>query len=155
MPRVGRQSWSRSNIAICRMPPIIAAALRDGGKLVTEPLKLERGDVEAGLAGSARGNVVIGGQEHFYLESQIALAIPGEDDEVLIHVSTQHPTEIQVMVAQVLGIPHAAVTVNMRRMGGGFGGKETQGNLFAAGGGGAGRPRNFKPRGKDPARPRR
>ncbi len=113
----------------------VAAALRDGGKLVTEPLKLERGDVEAGLAGSAhraKGNVVIGGQEHFYLESQIALAIPGEDDEVLIHVSTQHPTEIQVMTAQVLGIPHAAVTVNMRRMGGGFGGKETQGNLFAA-----------------------
>ena len=75
---------------------------------------------------------MIGGQEHFYLESQIALAIPGEDDEMTIQVSTQHPTEIQVMVAQVLGIPHAAVTVNMRRMGGGFGGKETQGNLFAA-----------------------
>ena len=76
--------------------------------------------------------MTIGGQEHFYLESQVALAIPGEDDEMLIQVSTQHPTEIQVMVAQVLGIPHAAVTVNMRRMGGGFGGKETQGNLFAA-----------------------
>ena len=113
----------------------VEAAMIAGGKLVTEPLKLERGDVEAGLAKSerrAKGKVVIGGQEHFYLESQIALAIPGEDDEVVIHCSTQHPTEIQVMVAQVLGIPHAAVTVNMRRMGGGFGGKETQGNLFAA-----------------------
>ena len=102
---------------------------------MTEPLKLERGDVEAGLAASehrAKGTVVIGGQEHFYLESQVALAIPGEDDEVYIQASTQHPTEIQVMVAQVLGIPHNAVTVNMRRMGGGFGGKETQGNLFAA-----------------------
>ena len=54
------------------------------------------------------------------------------DDEVTIQTSSQHPTEIQVMVGQVLGIPHAAVTVNMRRMGGGFGGKETQGNLFAA-----------------------
>jgi xanthine dehydrogenase large subunit len=113
----------------------VDAALAAGGKLVTEPLKLERGDVEAGLAASPRrvkGRVRIGGQEHFYLESQAALAVPGEDDEVTVHCSTQHPTEIQVMVAQVLGIPHAAVTVNMRRMGGGFGGKETQGNLFAA-----------------------
>ncbi len=113
----------------------VEAAMIAGGKLVTEPLKLERGDVEAGLAKSerrAKGKVVIGGQEHFYLESQIALAIPGEDDELTLQVSSQHPTEIQVMVAQVLGIPHASVTVNMRRMGGGFGGKETQGNLFAA-----------------------
>ena len=113
----------------------VVASLKDGGKLVTEPLKLERGDVDAGLAGAkhrAKGTVTIGGQEHFYLESQIAMAVPGEDDEILIHVSTQHPTEIQVMVGQVLGVPHAAITVNMRRMGGGFGGKETQGNLFAA-----------------------
>ncbi len=113
----------------------VGDSLKAGGKLVTEPLTLERGDVEAGLAKSrhrAKGTVTIGGQEHFYLESQVALAIPGEDDEVLIQTSSQHPTEIQVMVAQVLGIPHAAVTVNMRRMGGGFGGKETQGNLFAA-----------------------
>ena len=112
----------------------VAASLKHGGKLVTEPLKLERGDVEAGLARSkhrAKGTVTIGGQEHFYLESQIAFAIPGEDDEIFLHMSTQHPTEIQVMVAQVLGVPHAAITVNMRRMGGGFGGKETQGNLFA------------------------
>jgi xanthine dehydrogenase large subunit len=113
----------------------VASSLKAGGKLVTEPLKLERGDVDAGLAKAkhrAKGNVTIGGQEHFYLESQVALAIPGEDNEILIQTSSQHPTEIQVMVAQVLGIPHAAVTVNMRRMGGGFGGKETQGNLFAA-----------------------
>jgi xanthine dehydrogenase large subunit len=111
----------------------VAASLKDGGKLVTEPLKLERGDVESGLAAAkhrAKGTVTIGGQEHFYLESQIAFAIPGEDDEIYLHMSTQHPTEIQVMVAQVLGVPHAAITVNMRRMGGGFGGKETQGNLF-------------------------
>jgi xanthine dehydrogenase large subunit len=113
----------------------IASAMRDGGTLVTEPLKLERGDVDAGLASAkrrAKGTITIGGQEHFYLESQIAMAVPGEDDEIYLHMSTQHPTEIQVMVAQVLGVPHAAITVNMRRMGGGFGGKETQGNLFAA-----------------------
>jgi xanthine dehydrogenase large subunit len=113
----------------------VAASQAAGGYLVTEPLKLERGEVEPALAAAPRrikGKAVIGGQEHFYLESQVALAIPGEDDEVTLHVSTQHPTEIQVMTGQVLGIPHAAVTVSMRRMGGGFGGKETQGNLFAA-----------------------
>jgi len=111
-----------------------AVAMEAGARLVTEPLKLERGDVAAGFAASknrVKGRVRIGGQEHFYLESQIALAIPGEDDEVTIQASTQHPTEIQVMVSHALNIPHAAVTVNMRRMGGGFGGKETQGNLFA------------------------
>ena len=73
----------------------------------------------------------IGGQEHFYLEGQIALAVPGEDDEVTVYSSTQHPSEIQHMVAKVLDVPSHAVTVEIRRMGGGFGGKETQGNLFA------------------------
>lgn len=132
-----RRAARLAKIEYSDMPVIIdvAAAVAAGGELVTEPLKLERGDVEAGLAASehtVKGRVTIGGQEHFYLESQAAMAIPGEDDELTIQISSQHPTEIQVMVAQVLGIPHAAITVNMRRMGGGFGGKETQGNLFAA-----------------------
>jgi xanthine dehydrogenase large subunit len=70
--------------------------------------------------------------EHFYLESHIALAIPGEDDEVALWSSTQHPSEIQHIVGHVLDIPSHAITVNVRRMGGGFGGKETQGNQFAA-----------------------
>ena len=112
----------------------VRSAQAAGGKLVTPPLKLERGDVKAGLAGAplrVRGAVTIGGQDHFYLEGQIALAIPGEDEDVTLHSSTQHPSEIQLIVAQALGIRHNAVTVNVRRMGGGFGGKETQGNLFA------------------------
>ena len=112
----------------------VRSAQAAGGKLVTPPLKLERGDVKAGLAGAplrARGAVTIGGQDHFYLEGQIALAIPGEDEDVTLHSSTQHPSEVQLIVAQALGIRHNAVTVNVRRMGGGFGGKETQGNLFA------------------------
>jgi xanthine dehydrogenase large subunit len=134
---LARRAAKLARIEYTELPHVnsVAASLRAGGKVVTEPMKLERGEVEPALVASphrAKGTVTIGGQEHFYLESQIALAIPGEDDEVYLHVSTQHPTEIQVMVAQVLGIPHAAVTVNMRRMGGGFGGKETQGNLFAA-----------------------
>ena len=106
-----------------------------GYKLVTEPLTLKRGDADAALEKSPRrlkGEMRIGGQEHFYLEGHIALAIPGEDDEVTVWSSTQHPSEIQHMVANILEIPVHAVTVNTRRMGGGFGGKETQGNQFAA-----------------------
>ncbi|MCP8883957.1 xanthine dehydrogenase molybdopterin binding subunit [Devosia sp. XJ19-1] len=115
--------------------PDVRAAQAAGGKLVTEPLKLERGDVETGLAAAprrAKGAITIGGQDHFYLEGQIAFAVPGEDEDVTVYSSTQHPSEVQLMVAQVLAIRHNAVTVTVRRMGGGFGGKETQGNLFAA-----------------------
>jgi xanthine dehydrogenase large subunit len=106
-----------------------------GCKLVTDPLMLRRGDADAALKSAPRtlkGSMRIGGQEHFYLESHIALAIPGEDDEVIVWSSTQHPSEIQHMVANILQIPVHAVTVNTRRMGGGFGGKETQGSQFAA-----------------------
>jgi len=112
----------------------IDVALKAGGQLVTEPLKLERGDIEAGFAAAPnrlKGTMYIGGQEHFYLEGQIAMAVPGEDDDVLVHSSTQHPSEVQLMVAHVLDIPQHGVTVTNRRMGGGFGGKETHGNIFA------------------------
>jgi xanthine dehydrogenase large subunit len=112
----------------------IAQARAAGSALVTDPLKLERGDVAEALAKSPRrlkGSMEIGGQDHFYLEGQIALAIPGEQDEILIHSSTQHPSEVQHMVALVLDVGAHAVTVDVRRMGGGFGGKETQSNLFA------------------------
>ncbi len=113
----------------------VRAAQAAGGKLVTDPLTLARGDVETALAASPlklSGAITIGGQDHFYLEGQIAMAVPGEDEDVTVYSSTQHPSEVQLMVAQVLGIRHHAVTVQLRRMGGGFGGKETQGNLFAA-----------------------
>jgi xanthine dehydrogenase large subunit len=103
--------------------------------LVIDPLKLERGDIASGLANAknrVRGEMRIGGQDHFYLEGHIAFAIPGEDDDVTVFSSTQHPSETQHMLSHVLGVPSNAVTVNVRRMGGGFGGKETQANLFAA-----------------------
>jgi xanthine dehydrogenase large subunit len=105
------------------------------GKMVTPPLKLERGDAAGAIASAPRrlsGQMRVGGQDHFYLEGQIALAVPGEDQDVTVYSSTQHPSEIQHMVAHVLGVPSHAVTVEIRRMGGGFGGKETQGNQFAA-----------------------
>ncbi|MBB1492664.1 xanthine dehydrogenase molybdopterin binding subunit [Paracoccus sp. MC1854] len=109
------------------------AALDAGGELVVPGMTLRRGDPQAALPKAPRridGRFTIGGQDHFYLEGQIALAIPGEDDEVVIFTSTQHPTEVQHMVAHALGVPANAVVVNVRRMGGGFGGKETQMNLF-------------------------
>jgi len=113
----------------------VAEARAAGGALVTEPLILARGDAAAALAAAPRriaGAMRVGGQDHFYLEGQIALAIPGEDDEMTVFSSTQHPSEVQHMVAHALGVPSNAVTVNVRRMGGGFGGKETQANIFAA-----------------------
>ncbi len=73
----------------------------------------------------------IGGQEHFYLESQIALAVPGEAGEMYVHSSTQHPSEVQHLVAHALHIPSSAVTVEIRRMGGAFGGKESQASQWA------------------------
>ena len=102
---------------------------------VTAPLKLERGDVDGALETASnriKGRIAVGGQDHMYLEGHIALAIPGEDDDIIVHSSTQHPSEAQHMVAQVLGVPSNAVVVNVRRMGGGFGGKESQMNLFCA-----------------------
>ncbi|WP_062560536.1 xanthine dehydrogenase molybdopterin binding subunit [Paracoccus aminovorans] len=110
-----------------------AIAARDAGLgYVTKPLKLARGDMaEMGTAPRRlEGRLTVGGQEHFYLESQIAFAIPGEDDEVIVNTSTQHPSEVQHMVAHVLDVPSNAVVVNVRRMGGGFGGKESQMNIF-------------------------
>jgi xanthine dehydrogenase large subunit len=102
---------------------------------VVDPLKLERGAVGPALAAAPhriKGRMRVGGQDHFYLEGMIAFAIPGEDDEVTVVSSTQHPSEVQHMVAHVLGVPSHAVTIQVRRMGGGFGCKETQPNLFAA-----------------------
>ena len=78
------------------------------------------------------GQFRIGGQEHFYLEGQVSFAMPGEGDEMLVHASSQHPTEVQHVVARVLGIPDAYVTIEVRRMGGGFGGKESQASQWAA-----------------------
>ena len=77
------------------------------------------------------GEFRMGGQEHFYLEGQVALAVPGEDGDVLVYSSTQHPSEVQHVVAHVLGLDSNQVTVEIRRMGGGFGGKESQATQWA------------------------
>jgi xanthine dehydrogenase large subunit len=101
---------------------------------VSPPQTMVRGEVEPALAGSPQrlsGELRCGGQDHFYLEGQIALAVPGEDADMEIWSSTQHPTEVQHGVAHLLGLPFNAVTVEVRRMGGAFGGKESQATIIA------------------------
>ncbi|WP_428034313.1 xanthine dehydrogenase molybdopterin binding subunit [Amphritea sp.] len=96
---------------------------------VSEPHTHKRGDSVAALASAKHrisGSVHIGGQEHFYLETQIASVVPTEDGGMIVYSSTQNPTEVQKLVAEVLDIPFNKVQIDMRRMGGGFGGKETQ-----------------------------
>ncbi|HVV91995.1 MAG TPA: molybdopterin cofactor-binding domain-containing protein, partial [Hyphomicrobiales bacterium] len=102
---------------------------------VAPPQVMRRGDVDAVLAAAPhrlRGELRSGGQEHFYLEGQIAAAVPGEAGDITVTSSTQHPTEVQHAVAHVLGVPFNAVTAEVRRMGGGFGGKESQASIIAA-----------------------
>jgi len=97
--------------------------------------RIVRGQPHEVLASSPhrlKGSVTLGGQDHFYLEGQIAAAIPQEGGAMLVHSSTQHPTEIQHVVAHALGLHSHDVTVHCRRMGGGFGGKESQAGLIAA-----------------------
>jgi xanthine dehydrogenase large subunit len=96
---------------------------------------LARGKPHEALARAAhrlKGTVQMGGQDHFYLEGQIAIAVPQEDGAMLIQSSTQHPSEVQQIVAHALGKHANQITVQCRRMGGGFGGKETQPALIAA-----------------------
>src|SRR5262245_5516805 len=97
--------------------------------------RIARGDVGSTLASAPhrlRGEFHIGGQEHFYLEANVAIAIPEESGQMVVHSSTQNPTEIQAIVARILKRQMAQVTCICRRMGGGFGGKETQAALPAA-----------------------
>ncbi|MCQ4300379.1 xanthine dehydrogenase molybdopterin binding subunit [Pseudomonas songnenensis] len=89
----------------------------------------KRGDSAGALATAPRrlqGSLHIGGQEHFYLETQVSSVMPTEDGGMIVYTSTQNPTEVQKLVAEVLGVPMNKIVIDMRRMGGGFGGKETQ-----------------------------
>jgi len=104
------------------------------GSCFEAPLEFLKGTPEEQIAKSAhkiKGKMEIGGQEHFYLEGQVALTLPQEGGDMLVHSSTQHPTEIQHKVAEALDLPFNRIRVEIRRMGGGFGGKESQGNALA------------------------
>jgi xanthine dehydrogenase large subunit len=106
----------------------------DAGSYLTEPLRLASGDLSALESSALRfdGQVSIGGQEHFYLETQASIAWMDESGAMSVHSSTQHPAETQEIVARILGWPRHNVTVECLRMGGAFGGKEVQANGFAA-----------------------
>src|SRR6185295_14529994 len=105
------------------------------GSFHNQPNFIRRRDVESALAKASKsieGSFELQGQEHFYLETQAAWAEPGEDGSVFVSSSTQHPSEVQAVVAHVLHEPINKVIVQSPRMGGGFGGKETQAAMPAA-----------------------
>jgi xanthine dehydrogenase large subunit len=105
------------------------------GLFIGKTLTIQRGDVDAAFASPTHileGTFINGGQDHFYLESQAALAVPGEFDQLTVHSSTQNPSEVQDVIAHLLGLPINKVTVVTKRMGGGFGGKECQATHPAA-----------------------
>jgi len=101
---------------------------------VQAPTTLLRGDPDSAIKSVPHrlsAEFSVGGQEHFYLEGQIAFALPGEDGDIVIHSSTQHPTEVQHICARLLGCDYNRVTAVVRRLGGGFGGKESNASWVA------------------------
>ncbi len=102
---------------------------------VQAPATILRGDPDGAMKTAPHklsGEFTVGGQEHFYLEGQIAFALPGEDGDLTVHSSTQHPTEVQHICARVLGCDYNRITATVRRLGGGFGGKESNASWVAA-----------------------
>jgi xanthine dehydrogenase large subunit len=134
--RAARVAARRAKVSATPLPAILSIADAVAAQSwVLPPVELVRGDPQAAFAAAPRvltGRSEVGGQDHFYLEGQVALALPQDDGGVLVHSSTQHPTEIQHIVAEALAVPTAWVRVECRRMGGGFGGKESQPALLAA-----------------------
>lgn len=132
---LARQAAARGKIEIEPRVPIFAIdeALRASSRF-EEPLHYQKGKPHLDIENAAHivaGEINIGGQEHFYLEGQAALAMPQENGDMLVYSSTQHPTEVQHKVGEAIGRPMHAVQVETRRMGGGFGGKESQANAIA------------------------
>ncbi|WP_153099597.1 xanthine dehydrogenase molybdopterin binding subunit [Paraburkholderia hayleyella] len=132
---IARRAARAAQIVYDERPAILSAQqARAAGAQVVPPMKLTRGDAPTHLARAAhreRGEMQLGGQEQFYLEGQIAYAVPKEDNGMHVWCSTQHPSEMQQLVAHLLGVAVHGVQVECRRMGGGFGGKESQSGLFA------------------------
>ncbi|MFO0598471.1 MAG: xanthine dehydrogenase molybdopterin binding subunit [Myxococcaceae bacterium] len=105
------------------------------GSWLCEPHVQQRGDAAAALAKAEvrfQGETVTGGQDHFYLETHVTLATPGENGTLHLSCSTQHPSEVQAIVSHVLHVGRSQIVVEVPRMGGGFGGKETQAANYAA-----------------------
>jgi xanthine dehydrogenase large subunit len=126
---------AKAVLEIDPLPAILTPeAAHAAQQYVLDPMHLTRGDARAAIAAAPHtleDTWTVGGQEQFYLEGQISYAIPQENDGMLVHCSTQHPSEMQHLVAEALGLHSHHVHVVCRRMGGGFGGKESQSALFA------------------------
>jgi xanthine dehydrogenase large subunit len=131
-----RRAARLADIAYEELPAILTPqAARAAQSYVLPPMRLARGDASAAFARAphkVKGQLYVGGQEQFYLEGQIAYAIPAENQGMQVFCSTQHPSEMQHVVAHALGLHSHHVVVECRRMGGGFGGKESQSALWAA-----------------------
>jgi xanthine dehydrogenase large subunit len=132
-----RRAARLANIVIEAVQPTITVqdALQSAVPDILPPYAFRRGDVQKSLEKAQHtitDSFAIGGQEHFYLEGQVSLALPGENGEMTVHCSTQHPTEVQHIIAKMLGVVDAKITCECRRMGGGFGGKESQAAQWAA-----------------------
>ena len=131
-----RRAARKAKISYDAATPLLDydTALAADSRFEDAPTIWTKGDPAPAIAGAKHrltGQIVMGGQEHFYLEGQAAAALPQENGDMLVHSSTQHPTEIQHKVAEAIGVPMHGVRVEIRRMGGGFGGKESQGNALA------------------------
>jgi len=130
-----RKAASLVVIEVEELEPVITieqAMLK--GSFLDEPITISKGKPDEAINSSINkisGELHIGGQEHYYLESQAVLVIPTENDELLVHSSTQNPSEVQHLLSQVLGIPQNLIEVVIRRMGGAFGGKESDASQLA------------------------
>jgi len=134
--KAARAAAKLARIDYEELPAILTIAeARAAGSEIEQCQRMGHGDPDAAIAGAAHrlsGALAMGGQEHFYLEGQVAQATPGEGPDIHVLTSSQHPSEVQHLVAHLLGRTSADVTIEVRRMGGAFGGKETQAALFAA-----------------------
>ena len=129
--RAARVAARKGQISYAERPALLTLedALAADSRFEDGPRIYTKGDADSAITSAAHvveGTFDLGGQEHFYLEGQAAMAQPQEDGGMLVNSSTQHPTEIQHKVAEAIGLPMHAVRVETRRMGGGFGGKESQ-----------------------------
>ncbi len=130
-----RKAAKLANIAYKDLEPILDPRKAvEAGSFVLPSASIKRGDSAAAIASAAhrlQGSMSLGGQDQFYLEGQIAMAMPAEDGDLFVYSSTQHPGQVQHLVAAAIGKKSKDVVVECRRMGGGFGGKESQPALIA------------------------
>jgi xanthine dehydrogenase large subunit len=133
---IARRAVRQAKVEIAAAKPLVTVEDALAANSMVQPdYAFTRGDAKKAIASAkhrVEGQFHIGGQEHFYLEGQVALALPGEGPDMHVISSTQHPTEIQHVVARVLGVPDHCIVAEVRRMGGGFGGKESQATQWAA-----------------------